>query len=609
MEKGNRMQTKKEFFRLLSAYAPTSQNKASYDEHVAKFAKRLGVNEIKIDNNLLEKLFGKFILNPKPIIISGSAGDGKTYLLRKLFSEMGGESKSWSDDYIPTLHFEEKNITFIKDFTEIEKEDKLKTLINLYKSIYEKSDKLYIIASNDGILTDTLRYALPQYPYLEKLLNLIEDSIDNPKKDEKLILLDLSQTSSSKNFELLLKDILIACDKYESDCPSLHDDNIFCPIHANIEMLKKEHIQKQLISIIRICDLNYQHITLRKLFMLISNMILGYREKTKVFNSCAKAIEYFKNSSHNRAEASFYYNIFGDNLPKSKQEESPFKELRELRIGYETSNYIDDFILYGDIDNKELYHKEIDNIFFDFGIFLKKRANYLEDGEMKIIKDFLVLLRRHLFFNYKHKIKWGNITITNQDLIAYKHANKFYDKVISPLYNGNKVSNTVYKELVLGLNRVFLGELLSKAGNTRLFIATSLTGTHSKLSSEIIEDIGFNKRGSNQGVELQLLKGFDDKYCKVILNIIYSGEIISSLELDLHMFEFLQRISDGILPTSFSVEYYERILSFKSQIVNYFLKNRDSDESFFRLFTLNDKEGTLQFNEILVEEGNYVNEG
>jgi len=599
---------KKNFFKLLSAYAPTSQNKASYDEHVAKFAKRLGVDEIKIDNNLLEKLFGKFILNPKPIIISGSAGDGKTYLLRKLFFEMGGESTSWSDDYIPTLHFEEKSITFIKDFTEIEKEDKLKTLINLYKSIYEDSDELFIIASNDGILTDTLRYALPEYPYLEKLLDLIEESIDNPEKDEQLILLDLSQTSSSKNFELLLKEILLSCDKYENDCPSLHDDGVFCPIHANIEMLKKEHIQKQLISIVRSCDLNYQHITLRKLFMLISNMILGYKEKNRVFNSCTRGIEYFKNSD-NKANSSFYYNVFGDNLPRSKQEKSPFKELRELRIGYETSNYIDDFILYGDIEDKKLYHKELDNVFFNFEIFSKQRENYLENGEMKIIKDSLVLLRRHLFFNYDHEIKWGTLTINAKDLIAYKHAHKFYDSVISPLHNGDKVSNSIYKELVLGLNRVFLGELLSKDGSTRLFIATSLTGTHSKLSSEIIEDIGFNKRGSNQGVELQLLKGFDDEYCKVMLNIRYSGEVISSLELDLHMFEFLQRISDGILPTSFSVEYYERVLTFKSQIVNYFLKNRNSDESFFKLFTLNDKEGTLQFNEILVEEGSYVNEG
>jgi len=599
---------KKEFFRLLSAYAPTSQNKASYDEHVSKFAKRLGVDEIKIDNNLLEKLFGKFIVNPKPIIISGSAGDGKTYLLRKLFEEMGGKSQYWSDDYIPKLEFDGKNITFIKDFTEIEKEDKIQTLMNLYKSIYEGSSELYIIASNDGILTDTLRYALHQYPHFEKLLDLIEESIDNAGNNDELILLDLSQTSSSKNFELLLKEILLACDKYESHCPSLHDDTIFCPIHANIEMLKKEHIQKQLIAIIRSCDLNYQHITLRKLFMLISNMILGYKEKNRVFNSCEKGIAYFKNL-YNKADASFYYNVFGDNLPKSKQEKSPFKELRELRIGYETSNYIDDFILYGDIENKELYHKELDNIFFDFETFFKQRENYLENGEMKIIKNSLVLLRRHLFFNYDHEIKWGSITIDFKDLIAYKHEHKFYNSVISPLRNELKVSNSIVKELVLGLNRIFLGELLSKDGNTRLFVATSLTGTHSKLSSEIIEDIGFNKRGSNQGVELQLLNGFDDEYCKVILNVCYGGEIISTLELDLHMFEFLQRISDGILPTSFSVEYYERVLTFKSQIINYFLKNRNSDESFFKLFTLNDKEGTLQFNEILVEGGGYVNEG
>lgn len=34
------------FFKLLAAYAPTSQNKASYDEHVSKYAKRLGVDEV-----------------------------------------------------------------------------------------------------------------------------------------------------------------------------------------------------------------------------------------------------------------------------------------------------------------------------------------------------------------------------------------------------------------------------------------------------------------------------------------------------------------------------------------------------------------------------------
>ena len=84
----------------------------------------------------MEKLFEKFIVNPKPIIISGSAGDGKTYLLRKLFEEMGGDANCWSNEYIPKLKFDGKHITFIKDFTEIEKKDKIETLISclLYTS-------------------------------------------------------------------------------------------------------------------------------------------------------------------------------------------------------------------------------------------------------------------------------------------------------------------------------------------------------------------------------------------------------------------------------------------------------------------------------------------
>lgn len=602
------MQTKKNFFKLLSAYAAISGNKASYDEHISKFTKRLGVDEIRIDNNLLERLFGKFIVNQKPIIISGSAGDGKTYLLRKLFKEMGGDIQSWNEDYIPELEFEGFNVKYIKDFTEIEIKDKIRALETLYRSIYKESNELYIIAANDGILTDTLRDALSEHAHFKKLLDLIEGSIEQPNFSDDLILLDLSQTSSAKNFELLLKEILSLCDRYESDCPSLNDKEIFCPIHANIELLKKEYIQKQLIGIVRSCDLNYTHITLRKLFMLISNMILGYKDKDRIFKSCRVAIEHAK-GLNKKSNSSFYNNVFGDNLTKSKQEQSPFKELRELRIGYETSNNIDDFILYGDIETEALYIGELSNPFFDFKTFYKHRENYLEEGNIETIREYLILLRRHLFFNYQNRIKWGSIEIDSKDLIAYKHATEFYTEVITPLKKGRKVSKTIIKELALGLNRVFLGELLSKDGNDMLYIATSLTGTMSKLSSEVITRIAFNQKDINQGIHLEYINGFDDEYCQIDLEIEYAGERVAKLALDLHMFEFLQRIAEGILPTSFSVEYYERVLTFKSQIVNHILKNQMADESYFNLFRLNDKEGTLQFNEIQVEKDGYVHEG
>ena len=187
-------------------------------------------------------------------------------------------------------------------------------------------------------------------------------------------------------------------------------------------------------------------------------------------------------------------------------------------------------------------------------------------------------------------------------MIAYKHADKFYNEVVLALKNDKSPQKSIIKELALGLNRVFLGELISKDANDRLYIATSLTGTMSKLSSEIIDEIVFNKKSSNEGISLKLINGFDDEYCKVNLTVQYGGDDIANLELDLHMFEFLCRISDGILPTSFSVEY-ERVLTFKSQIVNHILNKEELDET-FNLFTLNDKEGTLQFNEIEIGNGN-----
>lgn len=597
------------FFKLLAAYAPTSQNESAYDEKVLKTAKRCGVDTINIDNGLFSKLYDTFISQPKPIIISGSAGDGKTYLLRKLYEVLNGDQDKWGNDYIPEASHSGFKIKFIKDFTEIEKKDKVEALEGLYKSIYEEANEIYIIAANDGILTDTLRDYLKENEHFDKLLTLIEEHIEDPSLKNDLTLLDLSQTSSAKNFELLLNEILFLSDRYESNCPSLYDLEIFCPIHSNIKLLKQKHIQKQLLSIIRSCDLNDNHITLRKLFMLIANMVLGYKGENKIFNSCEKAIEYYK-IPNKKSDASFYNNVFADNLPKSKQEQSPFKELRELRIGYETTNNVDNFILFGDIQASELHREKLANPFFDFNAFNGVKENYLNEGEEDSsikIQEFLVFLRRHLFFNYDNEILWDNITINSKDLIAYKHAKKFYVDVILLLKNNIQVSKHIIKELALGLNRVFLGELLSKDGSDRLYIATSLTGTTSKLSSEVLSSIVFNQKSINQGIHLKLLNGFDNEYCRVNLEIEFEGNTIAKLELDLHMFEFLERISDGILPTSFSVEYYERVLTFKSQIVNYILENQELDAS-FNLFTLNDTEGTLQFDEIQVGDG-YVREG
>jgi len=605
-----------QFIKLLATYAPTTKNEALYDEKVLKKVKQLGLEEINIDNGFLDEIYTSFGKNMRSIVISGSAGDGKTYLLRKLYKKLDGNSNLWLSEYIPKINYKNKELIFIKDFTEINIKDKKDILMGVFNSINEhESDKLYIIAANDGILTDTLRDFIEKeccFNEFKTLLNLIEEHINHHGINDKLILFDLSQTSSARNFELLLDVILKNFDKHESNCLSLTNKDIFCPIHSNIALLKEENIKNQLIYIIRICDLNYKHITLRKLYMLISNMILGYKhdDKKRIFRSCELSIEKFKGNNRTKLNASFYNNLFGENLPKSKYMESPFKELNELRIGYEGGNNIDNFLLYGDLYSNEVYEKKLINSFIDFDIFFKMKEAYINEGSkenLDKLSDYMKFLRRHLFFTFNEVIPWGDNKIYLKELMAYEYAEEFYKEVITKLKSDQKINKTIIKKLVLGLNRVFLGELLSFSGNDTLYIASSLTNSSSKISSEIISRIGFGQKNLNQDVKLKIIKGFDEEYSRIILEIEYSNEIISSLELDLHMYEFLQRIADGILPTSFSVEYYERVLGFKSEIINSILKTNILDS--FKLFELNDKNGTVQINEIEVIDGeNFVQE-
>lgn len=602
------------FLKLLSEYGPSAQNNAAFDEHVKKRTKKLGIEDLNIDNGLLTKLFETFISSPKSIIISGSAGDGKTYLLRGLFDRLSADNFEWLE-FLPIIQYKDYQITFIKDFTQLSIGDKKNILNNLYTSIFTNTKHLYFIAANDGILTDTLRDdslfidIQVQKDNFSQLLKLIEDKIDHKDLlDNNLLLLDLSQTSSAKNFDLLLNTILEYCDTYNNDCPSLHDSSMFCSIHANINLLKDKTVQERLISIIETCDLNYNHISLRKLFMLISNMILGNSDKNSIFKSCEESIKYFS-SKNDRFGAAFFNNVFGDNLSQNYKNQKPFKDLRELCIGYETSNKIDNFILYKHNGAEELpilYDKILQNQFFDINDFDKKRLIYMEDGNIEDIEKYLIYLRRYLYFTLNDEETIEKISFNLDNLRSYRYIEDFHNSVILPLKNKGSVNKRIIKKLVLGLNRLFLGELISEHGSDRLYIATSPINSIAKISSEILTDLEYTKKGINEGLTLKYLEGFDEDYCKISLQIYKYGKLISELELDLHMFEFLMRVSEGILPTSFSVEYYEKILGFKSQIVNYILENYTSEndnslDSTFRMFSLNDKEGIIIKYELEIE--------
>jgi hypothetical protein len=114
----------------------------------------------------------------------------------------------------------------------------------------------------------------------------------------------------------------------------------------------------------------------------------------------------------------------------------------------------------------------------------------------------------------------------------------------------------------MGLNRIFTGLLLDQ--DNRLCLATS--GTHSQarvsriLNGEI--DVSKPRYGEYVSVELSREEPYHPQFV-----VSFGNSEPERFDLTLTRFEFVMRVADGALPTSFSKECFEDIAAFKTQLV------------------------------------------
>src|SRR5213078_1406353 len=108
------------------------------------------------------------------------------------------------------------------------------------------------------------------------------------------------------------------------------------------------------------------------------------------------------------AKASLFSNIFGGNLSDSRRDSlEVFDYLNRFRIGYETSNRVDNILIFGDADdNLKPYFDELmaaDTFYGADASYYAAQRSYVEGGEDgdRAAEGFLALLvsqRRGLFF-------------------------------------------------------------------------------------------------------------------------------------------------------------------------------------------------------------------
>lgn len=562
---------------FLRQYGPIPRNDNMYDEVIQRTLRRKKLQPISFETEYLGELLDNFrSASPKSVILTGTAGDGKTYYCRQIWEEFGGSVDDWQkDSKIQRLVLGDaasspliRQLIVVKDLSELTLEEKQSLLPQFAAAILgTDTSNVYLIAANDGQLVEAWTEAA-QIEEIDLVRKAIEDLLVGDLReldDFQVKVYNLSRQSAAVLFPRILKAVLEHSGW--GDCNQCAYQSQGCPIWQNKQRLEgtdaDRTTRERLTDLLELCELNQMHLPVRQLLLLVANALLGHPEVKDRLLNCRQVPNVI--AAETTSRASLYRNIFGENLPERRRESTEvFKVLRGFGIGAETSNQIDNILIFG-ADDPELQPLYADLVLSDsfYGADLKYQAqqrSYLEGDAAKGREEFLGVLqaqRQRLFFTIP-----GDRTTDMKlwDLTIFQYAGEYLNDLYRVLQEGKKVPKSITLRLIRGLNRIFTGLLVSN--QDELLLATSGSYSQARISRVYEESISVaRKRGESVSVELDKSR----KKPSLVVNLASDIEPIR-FNLTLTRYEYLSRVAEGALPSSFSQECYEDVLAFKTQV-------------------------------------------
>jgi len=548
-----------------------------YDEVIQRTLRRKKLQPIAFETEYLGELLDNFrSASPKSVILTGTAGDGKTYYCRQIWEEFGGSVDDWQkDSKIQRLILGDaasspliRQLIVVKDLSELTLEEKQSLLPQIATAILgTDTSNVYLIAANDGQLVEAWTEAA-QIEEIDLVRKAIEDLLVGDLRELdgfQVKVYNLSRQSAAVLFPRILKAVLEHSGW--GDCNQCAYQSQGCPIWQNKQRLEgtdaDRTTRERLTDLLELCELNQMHLPVRQLLLLVANALLGHPEAKHRLLNCRQVPDVI--AAETTSRASLYRNIFGENLPERRRESTEvFKVLRGFGIGAETSNQIDNILIFG-ADDPELQPLYADLVLSDsfYGADLKYQAqqrSYLEGDAAKGREEFLGVLqaqRQRLFFTIP-----GDRTTDMKlwDLTIFQYAGEYLNDLYRVLQEGKKVPKSITLRLIRGLNRIFTGLLVSN--QDELLLATSGSYSQARISRVYEESISVaRKRGESVLVELDKSR----KKPSLVVNLASDIEPIC-FNLTLTRYEYLSRVAEGALPSSFSQECYEDVLAFKTQV-------------------------------------------
>lgn len=559
--------------RFLRNYGPIPTNDNMYDESIQRALKRAKIVPITLPAPLVDRLVENFGSNaPVSHIITGTAGDGKTYHCREVWTKLGGDPVVWNGgEKVQTLTIGSRSLVIVKDLSELRDEESATLVAAFARDVADpQASTIYLLAANHGQLLEKLKSA-PQNPDIERVTAVVEELLVTGTNPDTAIAVGLDDLSRSPAAETAMRiiDEITAHEGWDGcgSCAANMGDKV-CPIFENRQRLIGEGpddpFKARITALIELSERNGSHFPVRQLLALVANSILGHPDARDGLMNCAEVPSIVQSGRVDLA--SIYRNIFGENLRPSKAEKTElFRKLNAFGIGSETSNRVDNLLVYGADDPAyaEDYAKLVlaDPIYGATPAYMTAQKAYLEGAEGSDRTGFLAALRsqrQRLFFTMPEALA-GEYDLW--DLTVFRYAGLYLD-VAAKVSAKQPVPRQAVTMVVRGLNRIFTGMLAQN--QDELVLATSGSYSQSKRSPLLDELISVPRQG---GEEVSIVPDGAGGFC-VSVKLVRGSEIPPvTLSLSATRFEFLGRVAEGALPSSFSLECHEDLLAFKARLL------------------------------------------
>lgn len=565
------------FVSYLNRYTTVSpEHEAAFDEFISKTAPPSG-QPLQLETKIEKYIKTRFQEGHLPsIILTGNAGDGKTYLCRRIVEQFSGQAfQDWGDQPEQTVTGLNQNLRVIKDLSEVGEEQGTNILQALNIAFIQKNtSSAFLIAANEG----RLRALLSKTSLSDLAVEINKQLNEGPNlENPQLIVLNLNRVTTSSYLPQTLKWLTepeqwVACQ----NCPAFNS----CPIRFNASRLKESEIVTRLKTLYQVLEYLNIHVTIRDMLIHLAYTVTGGL-------TCQKVIDSHQKFDWDGYKYVYYENVWGTQTSETfRRKVVVMSHLQQLNPGEQSLFEIDNFIVSDHPEGSPEY-LTYQSLFGQPSVdlnkqrFLQDRNSYLKGsdipnkaGEEPALLSWMPHCRRKFFFEASKSEQAHRLI----PLLFFTHYLELLD--------GKKnVLEKAKKELILGLNRAFSRLYLTDASS--LFVPSQYSNSveqpvpivRAKIPTDHIDLI----------IKDLTAEAYDDDRRVLVLVIPPPPKVSSNavnFTINLMIFEYLVRLAQGGTYNILSKECELAIRQLKDQLVSKFTNDPDTAESQIEFFAV-----------------------